>query len=149
MMNTLNVHLIDYLMQEDFLIRSLYPEDESEQLLVGDFGSEFFSLYKGLSNDTKMEISQSFRKKDIGSFAVRRIHELLKQHQQRPAGLRHTKEGFRQTKNLIVAHLEILYISCRRDKKYSFELFGEFEKPEEWLQMLMEFSDDSTHVNSY
>ena len=143
MINTLNVHLLDFLMQEDFLLRSLYPEKEEEKKLVSDFASEFFSLYKGLSNETKMDISESFRKKDIGSFAVRRIYEILKTHREQP------EKDLRETKNLVVAHLEVLYISCRRDKKYPFELFGDFEKSEEWLEMLMEFNDDSTHINSY
>jgi len=52
-------------------------------------------------------------------------------------------------KNLILAQLEILYITCRKDKEYSYELFREFEHTEELMELLLEFPDDSTHLNSY
>lgn len=57
------------------------------------------------------------------------------------------KIGQRQDKllkNLLLAHMEILLISIRREKDYSFTVFKEFGKVDEFMELLLEFPDDST-----
>jgi hypothetical protein len=112
-----------------------------------------------------MDISQSFRDKNVGHYAIRRLHELLLEASggsQRPLQtgratlkieLSSAKDmevnWQKQMKNLILAQLEVLYITCRKDKEYSYELFREFEHTEEFMELLLEFPDDSTLLNSY
>lgn len=163
-MHTLNVHLLDYLMTDDFIIHSLYPEDEEAKRRVSDFASEFFALYKGLSNEVKIDISQSFRKKNIGKYALSEIYDLLSEGSQPQENHnsnhqvlkieffaeREMKEEWKKNlRKLVLAHLEILYISCRKDKTYAYELFQEFEHTQETIELLLEFPDDSTPFNFY
>lgn len=57
------------------------------------------------------------------------------------------KIGIRQdklTKNLLIAHMEILLISIRREKDYSFTIFKEFGLVDEFMELLLQFPDDST-----
>lgn len=163
-MQTLNVHLLDFLMNDDFIVKSLYPQEEESKLKVSDFASEFFALYKGLSNEVKIDISQSFRQKNIGKYAISQIYDLLvessnnidqenTQSQVFTIKLSSENEMKHQwdlnIRKLVLAHLEILYISCRIDKTYAYELFREFEHTQETIELLLEFPDDSTLFNSY
>lgn len=163
-MQTLNVHLLDYLMNDDFIVKSLYPQDEESKLKVGDFASEFFALYKGLSNEVKIDISLSFRQKNIGKYAISQIYDLLVEASGSSEQKNNNSQIFTiklssekkmkeqwnaDMKKLVLAHLEVLYISCRKDKTYAYELFREFEHTQETIELLLEFPDDSTHFNSY
>lgn len=47
-------------------------------------------------------------------------------------------------KNLICSHMEMLLIAIRKDKDYSFTVFKEFGKVDEFMELLLEFPDDST-----
>ena len=171
-MGTINVHLLDSFLDASFITRTLYPSDQIAKLKVSDFASEFFSIFKSLGNPIKMEVSESFRKNEIGRMALDRILELLQEYsksQSCPGGKdeegdgeqstffkielssaeKMKKDWWRKTKNLVVAHLEILYITCRCGKEYPYELFREFEDIQELLILLIEFPDDSTPVDPY
>ena len=161
-MGTLNVHLLDYLMTDDFIIKYLYPEDERLKLKVDNFASEFFAFYKGLMNDVKIDISDRFRKKNIGRMALIKLHELgntnnyigpLKEEivlELQFSGYEDLRRKWeRKNKNLILAHMEILYISCRRNSEYSFELFNNFEHTGEFVDDLLNQPNDSKNFNKY
>lgn len=47
-------------------------------------------------------------------------------------------------KNLLAAHMEVLLLTIRKDKDYSFTVFREFGRADEFLELLLEFPDDST-----
>ena len=169
-MNTINVHLLDSFTDSEFITLTLYPLDQLAKLKVGDFASEFFSIYKGLMNPVKMEISESFRNNKIGDLALQRILELLSEYSgsqcdngdmgskeeqkgsffkiELSSAKQMQKEWWQKTKNLVVAHLEILYITCRCGSQYSYELFRGFENLQELLVLLMQFPDHSTPVDS-
>lgn len=151
-------------MTDDFIVKSLYPQDEAAKLKVSGFASEFFALYKGLTNAVKIDISQSFRQKNIGKYAISQIHDLLLESSSAPKEPKNSAQIFKielssaktmeenykkNLKKLVLAHLEILYISCRREKTYAYELFREFEHTQETIELLLEFPDDSTPFNSY
>ena len=47
-------------------------------------------------------------------------------------------------KNILVAHMEVLLVTIRKDKDYSYAVFREFGKVDEFMELLLEFPDDST-----
>jgi hypothetical protein len=168
-MSTLNIHLLDFLMTDDFLEKNIYPESHEAKLKVAGFISEFYILYKGLTLDAKNDISMNLKEKKIAPMALKRIHELLLQHRGESKSIfdqdeqsgsnskvlkleltsieKMDKIGERQDKllkNLITSHMEILLISIRKDKDYSFTVFKEFGAVDELTELFLEFPDDST-----
>lgn len=69
-------------MTDNFIVKYLFPEDEEAKIGVGDFASEFYSLYKSLQKEVKTDISNNFREKKIGTMALKRLYELLFQARQ-------------------------------------------------------------------
>lgn len=78
MMSTLNVHLLDFLMTDDFFEANVYPTSLEAERKVAGFISEFYVLYKNLAIDVKNDITQTLKEKKIAPIAVSKIFELLK-----------------------------------------------------------------------
>lgn len=77
-MSTLNVHLLDFLMTEDFFETNIYPTTLESEKRVAGFISEFYVLYKNLAIDVKNDITQTLKEKKIAPLALNKIYELLK-----------------------------------------------------------------------
>ena len=77
-MSTLNVHLLDFLMTEDFFETNIYPTSLESERKVAGFISEFYVLYKNLAIDVKNDITQTLKEKKIAPVALNKIYELLK-----------------------------------------------------------------------
>ena len=173
MISTLNVHLLDFLMADDFFENNIYPSNQSSERRVAGFISEFYILYKNLALDVKNDISQTLKEKKIAPRAISKIFELLQrarkalERQRQPkkdcpwpitaqgtetSGLEADHDNLNpendlslaELKNLLVSHLEIFLLTIRKDKDYSFTVFREFGRVEEFMELLLEFPDDST-----
>jgi hypothetical protein len=156
-------------MTDDFLEKNIYPETPEAKLKVAGFISEFYILYKSLTLEVKNDISQNLKEKKIAPKAIKRVFELLHQYRAETKSIldrdgqkdsqskilqleltsieKMDKIGEKQDKllkNLIIAHMEILLISVRRDKDYTFTVFKEFGPVDELMELLLEFPDDST-----
>ena len=171
-MSTLNVHLLDYLMTDNFLESNIYPQNAEAQTKVAGFISEFYILFKSLTLDVKNDITQNLKEKKVAPRSVKKIHQLLLQsreesktifdHESNKIGspkilqlemnspeqmdmMEKIGEGQDTVlKNLICSHMEMLLIAIRKDKDYSFTVFKEFGKVDEFMELLLEFPDDST-----
>ena len=78
MMSTLNVHLLDFLMTEEFFENNVYPTSLESERKVAGFISEFYVLYKNLAVEVKNDITQTLKEKKIAPLAVSKIYELLR-----------------------------------------------------------------------
>jgi hypothetical protein len=173
MMSTLNVHLLDFLMTEEFFENNVYPTSLESERKVAGFISEFYVLYKNLAVEVKNDITQTLKEKKIAPLAVSKIYELLRRarkliERQRELDTRkliselrseeqadHSMEPVSESnledeltlpefKNILVAHMEVLLVTIRKDKDYSYAVFREFGKVDEFMELLLEFPDDST-----
>lgn len=171
MMSTLNVHLLDFLMTDDFFENNVYPTNLESERKVAGFVSEFYILYKNLAIDVKNDITQTLKEKKIAPIAVSKIYELLRRarnliKRQRELELENLSKKFKQDgliaeeekvtraeeeelslaefKNILIAHMEVLLLTIRKDKDYSFAVFREFGNVDEFMELLLEFPDDST-----
>lgn len=97
------------------------------------FISEFNSLYRSLSLDVKNDITQNLKEKNIASKAIKKIFEYM----QKALKTKPNKTEMQTYKNLIIGHLEMFQIAVRRDKDYSFTLFKEFGKADEFMELLL------------
>lgn len=78
MMSTLNVHLLDFLMTDEFFENNVYPTSLEAERKVAGFVSEFYVLYKNLQVDVKNDITQTLKEKKIAPVSVLKIFELLR-----------------------------------------------------------------------
>jgi hypothetical protein len=169
-MSTLNVHLLDFLMTDDFFEFNVYPSSIESEKKVAGFISEFYVLYKNLTLDVKNDITQTLKDKKIAPIAVSKIFELLQRsrisrEKIREQEIKHfqnlqnpekneeqenqekeEEEELTQSefKNILIGHMEVLLLTIRKDKDYSFAVFREFGKLDEFMELLLEFPDDST-----
>jgi len=159
-MQTLNGYLLDHLLTDEFIKKCFYPEDSNQKSKVAEFASEFFMFYRSLVNELRVDISEKLRKMDMGILALQEIKELLFEEKASTFGpvpervvieielcdsRNLKKEWERQRRNLLLSHIEILHLTAKKDAKYLYELFSEFEQTEDLIESILSYPDDSKH----
>jgi len=132
-MININMPLLSLILNSEVLTNVIYVDQVEKYEIIPPFITEFFLIVKNLPMDHKLEISRALKKLNIGYLSIVFILGMF------------TETGLDPIlrKNIVLAHLELIYFTCRRDQDYAQEIFSK-SNSSEFLDQIMLYPDYST-----
>lgn len=132
-MNNINAPLIDQVVGNKMLESIIYVEKKEDLKSAVGFLSEFLAIIKNLPMESKLDLSKSLRKSNIGLVSLTFL-----------TGVFSTDfEDHHDKKDLILVHMELLYYTFRRELDYTMETFSK-AKSADLIEQILRFPDLST-----
>ena len=130
------MQLMDIVLSEDFLESIVYVGETDKYSTVTGFLCEFLSMVKGLPMDLKAEVCKTLRQKNIGTLSLIFLQSIFSEH----------FENEQMQKNMLLAHLELLFFTFRKDMDYCRDCFTKNSSSSSLIEHILQYADSSTYA---